>query len=92
MRTYRLVFKSKTGKIQEKEYADVKAIAREYEQIGVEEDSYTVRLHGEPVFKGLIGPMSDGTNGVRYETPAAFVQLTEAWAKRLRNGKVQDEE
>lgn len=84
MPTYRVVTMLESGKIEHKDYKDASEILDRFEQIGVEEDSYTMRLHGEPVFKGLIGPMSDGKTIVRYETPDAFAVLTEQWSKSIR--------
>lgn len=90
MRIYRVVSLTKAGKIEESDFRDPGDIAKTYEAVGVEEDSYTMRLHGEPVFKGLIGPLSDGKNVVRYETPEAFALLTEKWAKRSKNGSTAE--
>ena len=87
MRTYRLVFVNKTGALQQKDFEDVAELAKQYEQLGVEEDSYTIRLHVEPVFRGLIGPLSEGKSVIRYETPEAFASLTEEWSKTIRTGR-----
>lgn len=86
MPTYRVVSRDKTGKMEQKDFKDVKSLLEDYEQIGVEEDSYTIRLHGEPLLKGLIGPMSQGKSIIRYETPEAFVALTEQWSKERAEG------
>lgn len=87
MPIYRLVSYSQQEKFEETDFDSPDALSRRYEQTGVEEDSYTLRLHGEPVFKGLIGPMSDGPSTVRYETPDAFAAMTEIWAKQRRPRK-----
>lgn len=87
MPVYRVVFKNKHGVIEHIDYPDIKRLLDSYEQVGVEEDSYTIRLHGEPVLKGLIGPMSEGKDMVRYETPQVFVVMTEQWAKERKNGR-----
>ena len=84
MPTYRIVSVAKTGKFVECDFDTATEIQSLYEQIGVEEDSYTLRLHGQPVFKGLIGPLSDGPTNIRYETPEAYAALTEVWAKTRR--------
>jgi hypothetical protein len=84
MPTYRVYFLDSAGVKQKKEYKSAQQLLEEYEQVGVEEDSYTLRLHGEPVLKGLIGPMSDGKSIVKYETPQVFVHETEEWAKQKR--------
>lgn len=87
MPTYRVVFCDKSGEILQRDYPTLRPLLADYEQVGVEEDSYTLRLHGEPVLKGLIGPLSDGKNVVRYETPEAYELLTLRWAKARRNGR-----
>ncbi len=84
MPVYRVVTMSKAGKFVEQDFQAPSEIATQFEQIGVEEDSYTLRLHGEPVFRGLVGPISDGPAVVRYETPDAYASLTEVWAKTRR--------
>jgi hypothetical protein len=84
MPVYRVVTMTKVGKFVEQDFEQASEIAHQFEQIGVEEDSYTLRLHGEPVFKGLIGPISDGPAVVRYEAPDAYAALTEVWAKTRR--------
>lgn len=88
MATYRVVFKTKTGKVEQKDFKDVDSLLNAYEQTAVEEDSYTLRLHGEPVLKGLVGPISDGKHVVRYETPEVYAELTEQWAKNLKKSRL----
>ena len=82
--TYRIVSVDEAGKFHEKDFPDATDVSRHFEQIGVEEDSYSLRLHGQPVFRGLVGPISDGPSVVRYETPEAFAVMTEIWAKTRR--------
>lgn len=84
MPIYRVVLRTKGGKTEQREYPDLASLLAAHEQIGIEEDSYTMRLHGEPILKGLIGPMSDGRNVVRYESPEVFAAQTEEWAKNPR--------
>jgi hypothetical protein len=84
MPVYRVVTMTKAGKFVEQDFQETAELANQFEQIGVEEDSYTLRLHGEPVFRGLIGPISDGPAVVRYEVPEAYAALTEIWAKTRR--------
>ena len=35
---------------------------------------------GMPVFRGLVGPMPEGKNVVRYESPDVFEALTKEWS------------
>jgi len=49
-----------------------------------------------PVFRGLIGPMPEGKNIVRYETPEVFELMTKEWAtnkprRRRRSTKAVSE-
>ena len=41
--------------------------------------STDLELRGLPVFRGLIGPMPEGTNIIRYESPEVFETLTKEW-------------
>jgi hypothetical protein len=87
MPIYRVISRDASGVIQHVDYKDLSSLLKAHEQVGVEEDSYTLRLHGEPILKGLIGPMSQGKSCVCYETPDAFVVQTEKWAKERRSGR-----
>ena len=58
-------------------------------QIGVDDCSTDLGLRGLPVFRGLIGPMPEGKNVIRYESPDVFETLTKEWSsaknpRRLR--------
>jgi hypothetical protein len=48
-----------------------------------------------PIFKGLIGPIPEGKNIVRYESPDVFEIMTKEWAtnkpRRRRRSKAQTE-
>ena len=45
----------------------------------VDDCSTDLDLRGLPVFRGLIGPMPDGENIIRYESPEVFETLTKDW-------------
>ncbi|MDX1928269.1 MAG: hypothetical protein SFV81_17205, partial [Pirellulaceae bacterium] len=49
-------------------------------QIGIEDSSTDLALRGMPVFRGLIGPIPEGRNIVRYETPEVFEAITKEWS------------
>ncbi len=49
-------------------------------KIGVEDSSTDLALRGMPVFRGLIGPIPEGRNIVRYETPEVFEAITKEWS------------
>ena len=91
MPTYRVMFRGENREIIHRDYPDVHALLLDYEQTGIEEDSYTIRLHGEPVLRGLIGPMSHGKSTVRYETADAFTVLTDEWSKTRLSAKRTEE-
>lgn len=48
-------------------------------QIGVDDCSTNLALRGLPIFRGLIGPMSEEKGVVRYESPDVFEALTKEW-------------
>jgi hypothetical protein len=87
MPTYRVYYLDKDGIKRQKDYKNQEALTAEYEQVGVEEDSYTIRLHGEPLLRGLIGPLSEGKTIVKYETKEVFIRETEEWSKMRRPAK-----
>ena len=49
-------------------------------QVGIDDCSTDLELGGLPVFRGLIGPMPEGTNVIRYESPDVFETLTKEWS------------
>jgi hypothetical protein len=49
-------------------------------QIGIDDCSTDLGLRGMPVFRGLIGPMPEGKNVIRYESPEVFESLTKEWS------------
>jgi hypothetical protein len=60
-------------------------------QIGTDDCSTDLALRGLPIFRGLIGPMPEGKNIVRYESPEVFETLTKEWSnakprRRRRRG------
>jgi hypothetical protein len=87
MPIYRVARRLKNGEIETRDFPTPSVLLKEYQQIGVEEDSYAMRLHGEPILRGLVGPLTDGKQVVRYETPDVYTQLTEIWSKTKRPRK-----
>ena len=45
----------------------------------VDDCSTDLELRGLPVFRGLIGPMPENGNVIRYESPEVFETLTKDW-------------
>lgn len=76
----RVVTRGADGKVRIKEYQKHASVKRLHTQIGVDDCSTDLELRGMPVYRGLIGPMPDGTNIVRYESPEVFETLTKDWS------------
>jgi len=55
------------------------AVLKMHTQIGIDDCSTDLSLRGLPVFRGLIGPMPESKEIVRYEAPEVFESLTKEW-------------
>jgi hypothetical protein len=77
--TFRVVTRGADGKIRIRDYNQPDALLRMHTQIGVDDCSTDLALRGQPVFRGLIGPMPEGKNIIRYESPEVFETLTKEW-------------
>ena len=78
--TFRVVTRGTDGKLHIRDYNRQEALLRLHTQIGVDDCSTDLALRGMPVFRGLIGPMPEGKNVIRYETPEVFESLTKEWS------------
>jgi hypothetical protein len=78
--TYRIVTRGTDGTLKIRDYDQTDQLLRTHSQIGIEDSSTDLSLRGLPVFRGLIGPMPDGKNIVRYESPEVFETITKDWA------------
>jgi hypothetical protein len=89
--TFRLVTREGDGKLRIRDYPSDEPIRRRHSQIGVDDCSTDLGLRGMPVFRGLIGPIPEGNNVVRYESPEVFETLTKEWttaaARRRRRSR-----
>jgi hypothetical protein len=97
--TFRIVTRGADGHLRIKDYGDTDALLNLHTQIGVDDCNTDLDLRGMPVFRGLIGPMSEDKNIVRYETPDVFEALTKEWSaqpaekkRRRRRSKPSDAE
>lgn len=91
--TYRVVARGAQGEIRVKDYSTEEELVSRHTQIGIEDCSTDLRLRGMPVFRGLIGPIPDGSDVARYETPDVFEKLTKQWsAVRKKRRKLVLEE
>jgi len=77
--TFRVVTRGTDGQLRIRDYDSAEDLLRRHTQIGVDDCSTNLDLRGMPVFRGLIGPMPEGKNVVRYETPEVFETLTKEW-------------
>ncbi|QDU97149.1 hypothetical protein [Lignipirellula cremea] len=87
--TFRVVTRGADGDLRITEYDSKDSLMELHMQVGIDDCSTDLSLRGLPVFRGLVGPMPDGKNIIRYETPDVFESLTKEWvaskpAKRTR--------
>jgi hypothetical protein len=79
--TYRIVARAADGSLLIRDYPTIDPLVQAYSQIGVDDCSTDLALRGLPVFRGLVGPMPEGKNVVRYETGEVFEMLTKEWGQ-----------
>jgi hypothetical protein len=77
--TYRIVTRASDGTLRIRDFPNYEPLLEIHTQIGVDDSSTDLALRGMPVFKGLIGPMPEGKNIVRYESPEVFEVMTKEW-------------
>ena len=77
--TFRVVTRGANGQLRIKDYGSSDPLLKMHTQIGIDDCSTDLDLRGMPVFRGLIGPMAEGKNVVRYESPDVFEALTKEW-------------
>lgn len=78
--TTRLVTRAGDGTLRIKDYPSPEALLKFHTQIGIDDCSTDLGLRGMPVFRGLIGPIPEGKDVVRYESPDVFETLTKEWS------------
>lgn len=76
---FRVVTRGKDGSLRIRDFHSAEQILETHSQVGLEDCSTDLELRGMPVFKGLIGPIPEGKNIVRYESPEVFETLTKEW-------------
>lgn len=76
----RVVTRGTDGKLRIRDYNKADHLLKMHTQVGIDDCSTDLELRGLPVFKGLIGPMPEGKNIIRYETPEVFETLTKEWS------------
>jgi hypothetical protein len=87
--TFRIVSRGVDGKLRIRDYNKAENLQRMHTQIGIDDCSTDLALRGYPLFRGLIGPMPEGKQVVRYESPDVFETLTKEWtsAKNVRKAR-----
>ena len=78
--TWRLVTRAADGELVIHDFDSPDGLLRTHLQVGSDDCSTDLALRGAPVFRSLVGPMPEGRNIVRYETPEVFAALTKEWA------------
>ncbi len=89
--TFRIVTRGTDGTLHIRDYNRQDSLLRTHTQIGVDDCSTDLGLRGQPVLRGLIGPMPEGKNIIRYESPEVFEALTKEWgvSKTTRRSRTQ---
>jgi hypothetical protein len=82
--TFRVVTRGADGQLHIRDYDQESSVKRLHTQIGVDDCSTDLDLRGMPVFRGLIGPIPEGKNIVRYESPEVFETLTKDWGDETK--------
>lgn len=77
--TIRVVTRATDGTIRTRDYDSAETLLKTHTQIGIDDCSTDLALRGLPVFRGLIGPMPEGREVIRYESPEVFETLTKEW-------------
>jgi len=96
--TFRVVARSSDGSLLICDYPTCEPLLKTHLQVGTDDCSTDLALRGMPVFRGLIGPIPEGKNIVRYETPEVFEMMTKEWGsakprrRRRRSSAVVAEE
>ncbi|MFO0870379.1 MAG: hypothetical protein U0935_15740 [Pirellulales bacterium] len=78
--TYRVVTRGPDGGLRIRDFPSSEYLLQTHVQIGVDDCSTDLELRGLPVFRGLVGPMPEGKNIIRYESPEVFESLTKEWS------------
>ena len=85
--TYRIVTRDADGELKFRDYHTEEDVLKRHLQIGIDDCSTDLGLRGMPVLRGLIGPMPEAGNIVRYESPEVFETLTKEWSTPKKKGR-----
>ena len=81
--TFRIVTRGSDGSLLIRDYPSCEPISQMHLQVGTDDCSTDLAIRGMPVFRGLIGPIPEGKNIVRYESPEVFETLTKEWINKI---------
>ena len=94
-KTVRVITRGADGEIRTRDYDSFERLDQSHDQIGIDDCNTDLSLRGLPVYRGLIGPISESKSVARYESPEVFEQLTKEWScvsnKRRRRTKSEIE-
>jgi len=79
-KSFRVVTRLADGQLRIKNYTSEQSLQKLHTQVGIDDCSTDLSLRGMPIFRGLVGPMSEGKDIVRYEAPDVFESLTKEWS------------
>lgn len=79
-RTIRVITRGANGELRIRDYDSPEELLKRHLQVGIDDCSTDLSLRGYPVLRGLIGPIPDGPNFVRYESPDVFEAATREWS------------
>ncbi len=92
-KTVRVITRGADGEIKIKEFENFERLDQSHVQIGIDDCNTDLSLRGLPVYRGLVGPISEGKSIARYESADVFEQLTKEWSathcKRRRRKKTE---
>lgn len=87
--TFRIVTRATDGSLLIRDFPSPNPILHMHSQIGIDDCSTDLGLRGMPVFRGLVGPIPEGKNVVRYESPEVFETLTKEWGREKKNRRTR---
>jgi len=87
--TFRIVTRAADGTLKIRDFDTPQPLLEMHTQVGIDDSSTDLSIRGLPVFRGLIGPIPEGRNVVRYESPEVFESLTKEWASAKPKRRVR---
>ena len=76
----RVITRAADGNLRIRDYPTAAPLLKLHTQIGIDDCSIDPGLRGLPIFRELVGPISEN-DVAQYETPEVFEMLTREWAE-----------